>query len=174
MRGYSLILLGLSRRWPSPAGSRCRDGLIDRNGKPIGTDFSNVYAAGALTWQGRAADAYRRPLQHAAEKAVFDGREVPFYGWHYPPFFFAIAVARRRLALCLGSGDLAGRELCRLSRRRSRAILPRAGDAGCVGARPFRPCSSISATARTDFSPPALLGGALHWLDRTAVRWPAC
>ena len=29
------------------------DGLIDRNGKPLGTDFSNVYAAGVLTWQGR-------------------------------------------------------------------------------------------------------------------------
>ena len=35
------------------------DGTIDRNGKPLGTDFSNVYAAGLLTWQGRAAEAYR-------------------------------------------------------------------------------------------------------------------
>src|SRR4030095_11314354 len=53
--------------------------------------FSNVYAAGSLTWQGRAADAYAPRLQHAAEKAVFGGREVPFYGWHYPPFFFVVA-----------------------------------------------------------------------------------
>ena len=68
------------------------DGLIDRNGKPVGTDFSNVYAAGTLTWQGRPADAYVPALQHAAEKAVFGGREVPFYGWHYPPFFLAVAV----------------------------------------------------------------------------------
>ena len=66
-------------------------GLIDPNGKPIGTDFSNVYAAGELTWQGKPADAYDPALQHAAEKATFGGREVPFYGWHYPPFFFAIA-----------------------------------------------------------------------------------
>lgn len=64
---------------------------IDRNDKPIGTDFSNVYAAGTLVWQGRAADAYDPALQHAAEMVVFDGREVPFYGWHYPPFFFAVA-----------------------------------------------------------------------------------
>lgn len=64
---------------------------IDRNGKPIGTDFSNVYAAGKLAWQGRAADAYNPALQHAAEIAVFGGRDVPFYGWHYPPFFLAIA-----------------------------------------------------------------------------------
>ena len=45
MRGYSLILLGLSvlvfAGWIAVS-----DGLIGRNGQPIGTDFSNVYAAG--------------------------------------------------------------------------------------------------------------------------------
>src|ERR1700693_2599596 len=90
-RGYSLILLVLAViavfGWIALS-----DGLIDRNGKPLGTDFSNVYAAGALTWQGRPAEAYEPALQHAEEKAVFGGREVPFYGWHYPPFFFAVAV----------------------------------------------------------------------------------
>ena len=46
MRGYSLILLGLCA--VAVAGwIAVSDGLIDRNGKPIGTDFSNVYAAGA-------------------------------------------------------------------------------------------------------------------------------
>ena len=78
-RNYSLILLGLSAvaivGWIALS-----DGLIDRNGKPVGTDFSNVYAAGRLIWQGRPADAYDPPLQHAAEKAVFAGRNVPFYG----------------------------------------------------------------------------------------------
>ncbi|MBA2400160.1 MAG: DUF2029 domain-containing protein, partial [Bradyrhizobium sp.] len=90
IRGYCLILLGLFALvfagWIAAS-----DRLLDRNGRPIGTDFANVYAAGALTWQGRAADAYSPKLQHAAEKALFDGRKVPFYGWHYPPFFFAIA-----------------------------------------------------------------------------------
>jgi hypothetical protein len=89
-RGYSLILLGLSViavvGWIALS-----NGLIDRNGKPLGTDFSNVYAAGQLTRQGHSADAYDPPLQHAAEKAVFGGRDVPFYGWHYPPFFLGIA-----------------------------------------------------------------------------------
>jgi hypothetical protein len=36
--------------------------LIARNGKPIGTDFSNVQAAGRLTWQGRAAEAHEPAL----------------------------------------------------------------------------------------------------------------
>jgi len=74
LRGYSLILLGLSvlvlAGWIVAS-----DGLLDRNGQPIGADFSNVYAAGSLTWQGRPADAYVPALQHAAEKAVFDGRD---------------------------------------------------------------------------------------------------
>src|SRR3984893_18526902 len=90
-RGYSLILLSLCTI--AMAGwIALSDGLIDRNGKPVGTDFSNVYAAGSLAWPGRAEEAYEPALQHAAERAVFGGREVPFYGWHYPPFFFAIAV----------------------------------------------------------------------------------
>ena len=75
IRGYSLILLGVCAMvmvgWVAVS-----DGLIDRNGKPLGTDFSNVYAAGTLTWQGRPAEAYVPALQHAAEKASFGGREV--------------------------------------------------------------------------------------------------
>ena len=47
-RGYGLILLVICTLafagWIAVS-----DGLIDRNGKPLGTDFSNVYAAGALT-----------------------------------------------------------------------------------------------------------------------------
>src|SRR4051794_8634328 len=78
IRGYGLILLVFyavaSITWIAMS-----DGLIDRNGKPLGTDFSNVYAAGTLTWQGRSAEAYEPALQHAAEKAVFDHREVPFF-----------------------------------------------------------------------------------------------
>src|SRR6202000_91959 len=66
-------------------------GLIDRNVKPVGPYFSNVYAAGELTWQGKPADAYDPALQHAAERATFGGREVPFFGWDYPPVFFVIA-----------------------------------------------------------------------------------
>jgi hypothetical protein len=89
LRAYSAIVLGFAivilAVWFIKA-----DGLIDRNGKPVGTDFANVYAAGTLALQGHAADAYDPARQRAAEAAVF-GRAVPFFGWHYPPFFFAIA-----------------------------------------------------------------------------------
>ena len=162
LRGYSLILLGLSvvvfAGWIAVS-----DGLIDRNGQPIGTDFSNVYAAGSLTWQGRAADAYAPALQHAAEKALFDGRDVPFYGWHYPPFFLAIAVLVAALPYAWGLalwlfGSLAAYLAV------VRAILPRQGTLLVAAA-----CPAVFVNVghgQNGFFTAALLGGALHWLDR--------
>src|SRR4051794_38865919 len=68
------------------------DGLIDYQGRPLGTDFSNVYTAGRMVLDGRAADAFDPRLEHAAEQAIF-GEKTPFYGWHYPPFFLWLAAA---------------------------------------------------------------------------------
>src|ERR1700742_4632653 len=68
------------------------DGLIDYQGRPLGTDFSNVYTAGRMVLEGRAADVFDPRLEHAREKEIF-GEQTPFYGWHYPPFFLAVAAA---------------------------------------------------------------------------------
>ena len=162
MRGYSLILLGLSvlvfAGWIAVS-----DGLIGRNGQPIGTDFSNVYAAGALTWQGRSAEAYVPSLQHAAEKAVFDGREVPFYGWHYPPFFFAIAVLVATLPYAWGLAVwLIASFAAYLAAIRS--ILPRPET--WLAAAAFPAVFVNVGHGQNGFLTAALLGGALHWLDR--------
>ena len=139
------------------------DGLIDRNGKPIGTDFSNVYAAGELTWQGKPADAYDPALQHAAEKATFGGREVPFFGWHYPPFFFAVAFLVAASSLCLGTRAVACRELRGVSRRHPRD--PAAP--GDVVDRSRLPAVFVNiGHGQNGFLTAALLGGALQLLDR--------
>ncbi|MGQ0682202.1 glycosyltransferase family 87 protein [Bradyrhizobium sp.] len=161
-RGYSLILLAVCilafAGWIAVA-----HGPIDRNGKPLGTDFSNVYAAGALTWRGRAADAYEPALQHAAEKAIFGGRDVPFYGWHYPPFFFAVAflVAAVPYGWGLAIWCLAGfaAYLAML-----RAILPR-GETLLVAAA-FPAVFINVGHGQNGFLTAALLGFALHLLDR--------
>jgi hypothetical protein len=68
------------------------DGLIDYQGRPLGTDFSNVYAAGTYVLGGNPAAPFDPRLQHAREQAIF-GDKTPFYGWHYPPFFLALAAA---------------------------------------------------------------------------------
>ena len=162
IRAYCLILLALSvlvfTGWIIVS-----DGLIDRTGQPIGTDFSNVYAAGSLTWQGRAADAYAPALQHAAEKAVFDGRDVPFYGWHYPPFFFAIAFLVAALPY---AGGLALWLVASFAAYVAaiRAILPRRET--LLVAAAFPAVLVNVGHGQNGFLTAALLGGALHWLDR--------
>ena len=161
-RGYSLILLAIAAiavvGWIAVS-----DGLIDRNGKPIGTDFSNVYAAGALTWQGRPAEAYEPALQHAAEKAVFAGREVPFYGWHYPPFFFAIAVLVATVPYAWGLSIWLVASLAAYLAV-IRAILPRPET--LLTAAAFPAVFVNIGHGQNGFLTAALLGGALHWLNR--------
>jgi hypothetical protein len=161
-RGYSLILLALcaiaATGWIAVS-----DGLIDRNGKPVGTDFSNVYAAGTLTLKGRPAEAYQPALQHAAEKAVFGGREVPFYGWHYPPFFFAVAVIVASVPYVWGLAIwLAASFAAYLATMR--AILPRSETLLIAAA--FPAVFINIGHGQNGFLTAALLGGALHLLDR--------
>jgi hypothetical protein len=161
-RGYSLILLAFCAiaiaGWIAVS-----DGLIDRNGKPLGTDFSNVYAAGTLTWQGRPEQAYVPALQHAAEKAVFGGREVPFYGWHYPPFFFAVAVIVAAFPYAWGLAIwLAASFAAYLAA--IRAILPRPET--LLAASAFPAVFVNIGHGQNGFLTTALLGGALHLLDR--------
>ena len=88
-RGYSLILLGLCvlaiAIWVATA-----DGPVDRNGKPIGTDFASFYAAGSLVLDGRAGDVYDMAAHYVREQQIF-GAGTPHYGWLYPPIFLLVA-----------------------------------------------------------------------------------
>src|SRR6202012_5617100 len=79
MRGYSMILLGLCVV-AMVGWTALSDGFIDRNGKPIGTDFSSFYAAGSLALEGHAADAYNGALHYARQQQVF-GPATPYYAW---------------------------------------------------------------------------------------------
>lgn len=66
------------------------NGLTDSFGRPLGTDFANVYAAGTYVLDGQPAAPFDPALQYARERAIF-GPTVGFYGWHYPPFFLGLA-----------------------------------------------------------------------------------
>jgi alpha-1,2-mannosyltransferase len=67
-------------------------GAVDLKGRPLGTDFSNVYAAGTYVRDGNTDAAFDPPQQFARERALF-GDGTQFYGWHYPPYFLFIAAA---------------------------------------------------------------------------------
>ena len=161
-RGYGLVLLAIATiaiiGWIGAS-----DNLIDRNGKPIGTDFSNVYAAGILTWQGKPADAYDPALQHQAEKATFGGRQVPFFGWHYPPFFFAIAFVVAALPYTCGLALWLFTSFAAYLAS-IRAILPRAETLLISAAYPA--VFVNVGHGQNGFFTAALLAGALHFLDR--------
>ena len=139
------------------------DGLIDPKGKPLGTDFSNVYAAGELTLKGEPEAAYDPARQHAAEREVFGGRDVPFYGWHYPPLFLFAAAALATLpygwALFAWMALTLPAFIAVI-----RAILPRAETLMLTLA--FPAVFINLGHGQNGFLTAALLGGALVLLDR--------
>ncbi|HEY3795492.1 MAG TPA: glycosyltransferase family 87 protein [Bradyrhizobium sp.] len=67
-------------------------GGVDLQGRPIGTDFSNVYAAGTYVLDGNFQAPFDSVQQYAREQAIF-GAATQFYGWHYPPYFLFVAAA---------------------------------------------------------------------------------
>jgi hypothetical protein len=75
-------------------------GLNDYAGRPLGTDFSNVYAAGVAASHGHASSPFDIVRQRAEEQAIF-GAATPLFGWHYPPFFLLVAVALAQLPYLL-------------------------------------------------------------------------
>lgn len=161
-RNYGIILLTVCvvalTAWLAMS-----DRLIDPNGKPIGTDFSNTYAAGTLARASRPADAYVPALQHAAEKAVFDGRDVPFYGWHYPPFFFAVAIVVAAVPYAWGLFIWLALSLAAYLAM-LRAILPRSET--WLVALAFPAVFVNIGHGQNGFLTAALIGGALQLIDR--------
>src|ERR1700691_642246 len=67
-------------------------GAVDLQGRPLGTDFSNVYAAGTYVLDGNAAAAFDPGRPYARERAISAGA-TQFSGWHYPPLFLFAAAA---------------------------------------------------------------------------------
>jgi hypothetical protein len=68
--------------------------LIDPNGKPIGTDFMNVWSAGQLVLAGEPGAAYDYGRHYEVQARTLPyatGQEPPYFGWHYPPYFLLAA-----------------------------------------------------------------------------------
>jgi hypothetical protein len=139
------------------------DGTLDWQGRPIGTDFSDVYAAGWLADQGRAAAAWDWPQHYAAQQAIHGSATVPFYGWHYPPPFLLIAALLAALPYLAALAVWQGATLAAASLL-ARAILPMRGTILAVLAAPASfVCLSHGQNA---FLTASLLCGGLWLLDR--------
>ena len=140
-----------------------RHGTLDWQGRPLGTDFSDVYAAGWMANHARAAAAWVWPDHYAVQQALHHSRTVPFYGWHYPPPFLLLAAPLARLpylpALLLWQGaTLCGAVMT------ARRIVPGAGTTLAVLAAPATfVCLGHGQNA---FLTASLLAGGLWLLDR--------
>ncbi len=66
-------------------------GTLDALGRPLGTDFSNVWTAGTMVLDGRAAQVWSWPDHFAVQRAFQHKADVDTFGWHYPPPFLLIA-----------------------------------------------------------------------------------
>ena len=71
-------------------------GGVDLQGRPLGTDFSNVYAAGTYVLEGNPDAPFDSLQQYTREQAIF-GQSTQFYGWHYPPYFLFVAAALAKM-----------------------------------------------------------------------------
>jgi hypothetical protein len=139
-------------------------GTVDFLGRPIGTDFSNVWTAGWLADHGRAADVWDWRAHYAVQQALHQDAAIPFYGWHYPPPFLLLAVLLAQLpyiaALILWQGSTLAFAFLLI-----RQILPKERDAwlAAIGAPVVLICLAHGQNA---FLTASLLGGGMLLLDR--------
>lgn len=66
-------------------------GTLDWLGRPLGTDFSDVWAAGKMALDGHAAEAWIWSKHFAVQRAVHGPKLTELYAWHYPPPFLLVA-----------------------------------------------------------------------------------
>jgi hypothetical protein len=69
------------------------DWLIDAQGRPLASDFVNVYAAGHLAGDGHAPLAYDWVAHKSMEARALGHGFDNYFGWHYPPPFLFVAAA---------------------------------------------------------------------------------
>ncbi|HTT84410.1 MAG TPA: glycosyltransferase family 87 protein [Rhizomicrobium sp.] len=67
--------------------------ILDAQGRPLFTDFFEVWVAGRTALHGAAAAAYDPELHHAAQVAAAGHALRGFLWWHYPPLYLLVAAA---------------------------------------------------------------------------------
>ncbi len=137
-------------------------GTLDSAGRPIGTDFSDVYAAGRMALDGHAAAAWHWDAHYQVQQAIHRSATVPFYGWHYPPPFLLIAAALALLPYMVALAVWQGMTLA-MATLVARTIVPGKATTLAVLAAPVTfVCLGHGQNA---FLTAALLGGGLLLLD---------
>ena len=140
--------------------------LIDPNGKNLGTDFMTVWSAGKLVAEERAAEVYDYQKHYEAQRQALswpEGKDVPYYGWFYPPLFLMIAAVLALLpygwALALWLAATLPGYLAAV-----RSILP--GKTALLAALAFPAVFVNLGHGQNGFLTAALFGGGLLMLEK--------
>lgn len=79
--GYGLTIIALFAT---------SDGRIDRAGRPLGTDFSQVWVAGKFVLEGHPETPFD-PVPHEIRQRKEFSETSGFFHWGYPPYFLPVA-----------------------------------------------------------------------------------
>ena len=82
-----LLLLAAGATWLVLSGGS----PADPSGKPVGTDFINMYGASVAALSGNAAGAYDPAIHHAIQTRVIGVDSPDYFAFHNPPpYLFAV------------------------------------------------------------------------------------
>jgi arabinofuranan 3-O-arabinosyltransferase len=160
--------------------------MIDAAGRPMPTDFMEIWSAGRLALHGAALSAYDGRLQHAAEAAAIGHDFQGFYSWSYPPGFLFAAAAAASLPYALAfavwiAGGLAlhGFSIAAITRRPAAMVLafasPWALACALVGQNGFITAGLIGLVLSTMEKRPVLSGlllGLLTYKPQFGLLFP--
>ncbi len=90
-RAYARILLGVTVVVAVAWVALSRNGL-DPEGKPVGTDFVNIWTASKLALAGDASLAWSPAAHGAAQQALFGGRLRHYTPFLYPPPYLLVCL----------------------------------------------------------------------------------
>jgi alpha-1,2-mannosyltransferase len=132
---------------------------------PLGSDFSEVWAAGAFVLDGHPEKPFD-PESHFAKQRQLFGGNTALFGWCYPPYFLAIAAILAVLpylaALCVWQGVTFALYLGTMT-----AILRQRRFIVAIGLFPAVLVNLVH--GQNGFLSAALIGSALLILDRGAI-----
>ena len=139
------------------------NGTVDAQGRPLGTDFSVFWNAGAMAKSGQASAAWDPSQLNAAAQRFHASSAIPDSAWPYPPPF--LLVARALAALPYTWALLAWSALgLFLAWQLLRRVLPDRRTALVAMTAPVIPL--VLAHGQNPLLTAALLGGGLLVLER--------
>jgi len=165
-RLFALIALVMTGIWIATA-----DGLVDRNGTPLGSDFLALYAGGEMALTGEAAKAYDPPSHFSVSQHVIGNPDIDYAGYYYPPHYFVLLAPLAALPYGLsflvwmaGSFALALWPLRSIVKHKAMPWL-------AIG---FPACFVNLGHGQNGFLSTALLGGGLVLLEKRPVLAGVC